>query len=950
HEGFRTAAENDPRIHFNPVAIDTVPLARHVMPELTRHRLNDVAAALHIPLENHHRALDDAICAGAIFANLYRRLAEPALKTLNRQLGQMDGALITRRKTPVHHIILLVRNYVGLYHLYRLVSESHIQFFNHRPRIPKSLLTYWRSGLILGSACEAGEIFRRVKKIYHQANSDYETAKSLLQQPAHKQLARYYDYLEIQPLTNNAYLLRVPDNGIESEEDLIDLNKLVVDLAALVKKPAVATCDSHFLEKEHGIYRDIMQTNMGFADAANQPDLYFRTTQEMIDCFAKDLGREIAYDLVVRNPRTIAASIQDDMRPFPDGSFPPLIESAAAEVETLTWETAHALYGREGALPDIVTRRIERELKAIIDNGFAVMYFIAHKLVKKSNEDGYIVGSRGSVGSSLVASLCGITEVNPLVPHYRCIECRYTEFIETGEYGSGYDLPAKNCPDCGAELFRDGQDIPFETFLGFDGDKQPDIDLNFSGEYQPEAHRYVVEMFGATHTYRAGTIGSYAEKNAEGLVRGYLEKHQLQANRARIRQLASGLNGVKRTTGQHPGGIVVIPKEREVYDFTPVQFPANDFKAPMTTTHFDFNSMHDTILKLDILGHMDPTMLKMLSDITGQNVTEIPIPDEKVMSLFVSNAALGLEPGQTSTDAATLGLPELGTPLARDMIKETKPSRFYNLVQLMGLSHGTDVWKGNAQDLIRNGTCTIDEVIGCRDGIMTSLIHWGIPSKTAFDIMEKVRKGRGLTPEQETLMREKMIPEWYIDSCKKIKYMFPKAHAAAYSISSLRIAWFKVYHPEAFYAAYFTVRAARQFDASIMCQPKTQIIQEMNRLKRLFHTDESTEKDKKTFELLELVEEMYARGIDFLPVDIMRSEASHFKVEGRGKVRPALDAIPGISPAMAEKIVKTREEGPFKSQEEVGQRCGLGTVALQALCDSGCLGDMPATNQIDLFS
>lgn len=950
YEGFRTEAENDPRIHFNPIAIDTLSLARFALPELRNHKLNTVAEHLGIRLEHHHRAYDDARCCGEIFARIYRRLDEPALPELNRRMGHIERDGIMQRRIPVYHIILLVKDYVGLYYLYRLVSESHTKYFNHRPRIPRSLLTYCRPGLMFGSACEAGEVFRMVKQVYQQCGSQFEPAADMLRQYTYKKTARYYDYLEIQPLTNNQYLLRVPDNGIDTEQDLINLNRLILELGSAAGRKVVATCDSHFKNREDSIYRTIMQANMGFKDAERQPEVYFRSTDEMLDCFRSYLNEEQTHEVVIANPNAIADQIQGGMRPFPDGSFPPLIASAGDEVIRLTWETARSLYEKDGVLPDLVTRRIEKELKSIIDNGFAVMYYIAYRLVKKSNEDGYIVGSRGSVGSSLVAGLCGITEVNPLAPHYRCAQCHYSEFMENGEYGSGFDLPSKNCPECGAPLIRDGQDIPFETFLGFDGDKQPDIDLNFSGEYQPRAHQYVVTMFGPTHTYRAGTIGSYAEKNAEGLVRSYLEKQNKTVNRARIRQMASGLNGVKRTTGQHPGGIVVIPKEREVYDFTPVQYPANDLDAAMTTTHFDFNSMHDTILKLDILGHMDPTMLKMLGDITGQDIVSIPIPDDQVMELFRSAEPLGIRPGTTSTDSGTLGLPELGTPMARDMIRETTPTRFYNLVQLMGLSHGTDVWKGNAQDLIREGTCTIDQVIGCRDGIMTSLIYYGLPAKASFDIMEKVRKGKGLTPDQEQLMREHQVPEWYIESCKKIKYMFPKAHAAAYSISSLRIAWFKVYHPEAFYSAYFTVRSQRQFDASVMCRPLPEIRLEMERLQQLIHNFEGGEKEKKMVELLELVEEMYARGISFLPVDIMASEATRFVVAEKGLIRPPFDTLPGISTSQGEKIVEARRDGPFKSQEELSRRCGLGPTAIQVLNEAGCCADLPATDQIDLFS
>ncbi|MGI6545675.1 MAG: PolC-type DNA polymerase III [Fastidiosipilaceae bacterium] len=950
YAGFDTPRPNDPRIHFNPTAVDTLALARHCLKNQKSYRLGDLAAALELETGELHRAVDDARLAARLFLKMWELLERPELSELNKQLGCMEATELTKRKTPVYHIIFLVNDEVGLYHLYRLVSESHIKYFNHRPRIPKSLLTYLRDGLTVGSACEAGQVFCAVKELYTKCGGDYELARKQLRDWKIRFLARYYDYLEIQPLTNNKYLLDLADNQIDDQTDLENLNRLVVELGEINGQKVVATCDTHFLNKEDKVFRGIMQTNMGYADADNQSNLYFRNTDEMLSEFSY-LGPEKAHQIVIEHTHAIASRIKPGLRPFPAGSFPPLINTAADDVRELTWATARSLYEKDGELPAIVRRRIEKELSSIIDNGFAVMYFISAKLVNQSMSDGYIVGSRGSVGSSFVATLCHITEVNPLIPHYRCPECKHSEFFDDGVYGSGYDLPAKDCPYCGTPLLRDGQDIPFETFLGFEGDKQPDIDLNFSSEYQPRAHQYVVEMFGAEHTFRAGTIGSYAEKNAEGLVRGWLEKHDQTANRARVRQLASGLNGVKRTTGQHPGGIVVIPKEREIYDFTPVQYPANDVNASMTTTHFDFKAMQETILKLDILGHMDPTMLKMLGDLTGEEIANIPIPDDKVMALFQSVEPLGITPGSTTTDSGTLGLPELGTPMARDMINETTPGSFYNLVQLMGLSHGTDVWKGNAQELIRDGVCTIDEVIGCRDGIMTSLIHWGLPSKASFDIMEKVRKGKNLSEEQLNLMREHHVPEWYIDSCEKIKYMFPKAHAAAYSISSLRVAWFKVYHPEAFYASYFTVRAAGSFDSTIMCGSKQDVLKQLRRLTESVKRFDATEKEKKSLELLELIEEMLARGIRFLPVDINLSQGSRFTVEGKGKIRPSLDSIPGISAAMGEKIVAEREAGaPFKNQEEAGGRCGLGPSSMASLRECGAFGELPESAQLDLFS
>ncbi len=945
YEGFRTRQVNDPRLKFNPPAVDTLALSRALIKDIDNHKLKTVCAHLGIELDRHHRADADAEACGRVFANLYQASKAGTLAELNQLVGKMGDEQILAHKQTVYHVVLLAKDDLGLYNLYRLVSDSHIRYFHMRPRIPKSLLQYFRSGLIVGSACERGEVFQAIREIYLQSGNQFEAARKSLWDKSLVRLSRFYDYLEIQPLCNNRFYLRNPDLGITTEEDLKNLNRLVVQLGEQLKKPVCATGDVHFIEKRHGEYRKILQADMGFSDAEDQAELYYRTTGEMLDEFAF-LGEQTAREVVISNPNRIADQIQDDMLPFPDGSFPPIIASAAEDVRQSTWDTALSIYGRDGVVPELVKSRVERELSSIIDNGFAIMYYIAEKLVKKSNDDGYIVGSRGSVGSSLVATLCGISEVNPLPPHYVCPGCHYSEFVDTGEYGSGYDLPDKACPECGAGLLREGQDIPFETFLGFNGDKQPDIDLNFSGEYQARAHRFIEEMFGSSHTFRAGTIGGYAEKNAMAIVSNYFKEQEKYATQAEISRLSNGLIGVKRTTGQHPGGIVVVPKEREIFDFTPIQHPADKKTAGTITTHFDFNAMHDTILKLDILGHDDPTMLKMLGDLTGVDVRTIPIPDAKVMSLFQSTEALGIPDGTATSGAATLGLPEMGTFMARDMIRETRPSRFFDLVQLMGLSHGTDVWKGNAQELIRQNICTIDEVIGCRDSIMTWLIHKNLPPKAAFDIMEKVRKGRGLSEEHEQLMRDNNVPDWYIESCKKIRYMFPKAHAAAYTISSLRIAWFKVYHPEAYYCAYFTVRAD-EFDSRIMCQPPDKIRFSREQRRKVFR--ESTDREQKMYYILEIVEEMQLRGIDFVPIDLYESQATAFVQIEKGLIRPPLNAIPSISTAISESIVRARADGPFKSRDELMRRAGIGQSAVEILTEAGCLEGLPATSQIDLF-
>lgn len=911
--------------------VDTVALARVLLPQLNRFKLDTVAKALHVQLQHHHRAVDDAECTAGIYLKFMEMLKLQGAENFDAVNELGSASLDQIKKLPTYHVIILAKNDVGRVNLYRLVSFSHLQYYNRRPRIPKSALNQYREGLIVGSACEAGELFRAVL----EGKSEPEIAR----------IVDFYDYLEIQPIGNNAFLLR-EDNDINSEADLQELNRRIVRLGEQFNKPVVATCDVHFLNPEDEVYRRIIMAGKGFKDADQQAPLFLRTTEEMLKEFAY-LGSEKAEEVVITNTNKIA-DMCEKISPVRPDKCPPVIPDSDKTLRTICYNRAHEIYGEE--LPPIVTERLERELNSIISNGFAVMYIIAQKLVWKSNDDGYLVGSRGSVGSSFVATMAGITEVNPLSPHYYCEDCHYYDFdsedVKAYAGRAGCDMPDKNCPVCGAPLRKEGFDIPFETFLGFKGNKEPDIDLNFSGDYQGNAHRYTEVIFGEGHTFRAGTVGTLADKTAFGYVKKYYEEHGQRKRVCEINRIVEGCVGVRRTTGQHPGGIIVLPHGEEIYSFTPIQHPANDTETDIITTHFDYHSIDHNLLKLDILGHDDPTMIRMLEDLTGLNAKDIPLDDKSVMSLFQSTEALGVTPEEIlGCPLGSLGIPEFGTDFVIQMLQDTKPQSFSDLVRISGLSHGTDVWLGNAQTLIQEGKATIATAICTRDDIMTYLIRMGLDSEQSFTIMESVRKGKGLKPEWEKEMKEHDVPDWYIWSCKKIKYMFPKAHAAAYVMMAYRIAYCKVYYPLAYYAAYFSIRASA-FNYELMCLGHERLLAHMKEYKKNY--DSLTKKEQDTYKDMKSVQEMYARGFEFIPIDINRADASRFQIID-GKLMPSLCSIDGLGDKAAEAVVEAVKDGPFLSKDDFWQRTKVPKSVIDVMSDLGLLGDLPETNQLSLF-
>lgn len=925
-------------VDFNPTYVDTVAMARYLLPSLNRFKLDTVAKAVGVNLDNHHRAVDDAACTAEIFVKFIVMLEERGITDLTQLNEQGSNSVENILKMPTYHAIILATCDQGRTNLYNLISLSHITYFNRRPRIPKSEFIKYRNGLLLGSACEAGELYR-----------------ALLNGRPEEEISRiveFYDYLEIQPLGNNAFMLRDEDSPIETEEDIININKRIVKLGEDFGKLVVATCDVHFLDPEDEVYRRIIMAGKGFKDADDQAPLYLRTTEEMLEEFSY-LGSAKAEEVVITNTNKIA-DMCEKISPVRPDKCPPVIENSDQMLRDICYNKAHKMYG--DPLPEVVHARLERELNSIISNGYAVMYIIAQKLVWKSNEDGYLVGSRGSVGSSFVATMSGITEVNPLQAHYLCEECKYVDFdsdvVKSYAGRCGCDMPDAVCPNCGKPLKKEGFDIPFETFLGFKGDKEPDIDLNFSNEYQSKAHKYTEVIFGEGQTFKAGTVGTLADKTAYGYVKNYYEERGVKKRRCEIERIAAGCTGIHRTTGQHPGGIIVLPVGENINTFTPVQRPANDMTVDITTTHFDYHSIDHNLLKLDILGHVDPTMIRMLQDLTGLDPTTIPLDDKAVMSLFAHTKALGIEPEDIGgTTLGALGIPEFGTDFAIGLVEEAKPTQFIDLVNIAGLSHGTDVWLGNAQTLIQEGKATISTCICTRDDIMTYLINKGLEADSAFKIMEAVRKGmvaKGKAdrwPEWKQDMIDHDVPDWYIWSCEKIKYMFPKAHAAAYVMMGWRIAYCKVFYPLAYYAAYFSVRATG-FDYEIMCLGKERLERHLKDLKS--RKDSLSNKEQDVVKDGRIVQEMYARGFTFMPIDIYRAEPHRFQIID-GKLMPSLNSIEGLGDNAAIAIAEAAKDGPFLSKDDFRQRTKAPKTVIELMSDLGLFGDLPDSNQLSLF-
>lgn len=918
---------NDLGLAFTPTVVDTVPLCRFLYPELKSVKLNLVAKYLGVKLESHHRAVDDAKATADILVECFKKIKEELEVETLEDLNKIFLEKVDIKKLPTYHIIILAKTQAGIRNLYKLVSEAHIDNFFRRPRTKRSRLMEMREGLIIGGACEAGEIYRSVVG----GKSDEEI----------KDVMSFYDYVEIQPIANNAYMIE--KGSVKDEDELKDINRKIYDIAKEINKPTVATCDVHFLDPHDEAFRRIIMAGQGFGDADNQPPLYLRTTEEMLKEFSY-LGSDIAKEVVIKNPQAIANSVEENLKPIPDETYPPKIEGADDDIRNMTMNKVHSIYG--DSLPEVVQKRLDKELNSIINNGYAVLYLIAQKLVAKSYSDGYLVGSRGSVGSSFVATMSDITEVNGLPPHYVCPKCKKSHFFLDGSVSSGADLEDKDCPDCGVPYIKDGHDIPFETFLGFEGDKEPDIDLNFSGDNQGDIHKYTEVLFGKGYVFKAGTIGTVAEKTAYGFVKKYLDQKGIIVSQAEIERLTIGCTGIKRTTGQHPGGIMVVPNYTDVYNFTPIQRPADDSTSDVTTTHFDYHSISGRLLKLDILGHDDPTVLRMLQDITGLDPKTIPLNDKKVLSLFISPEALGVTKEELECEVGSYGLPEFGTKFVRQMLVDTQPQTFSDLVRISGLSHGTDVWLNNAQYFIKEGYTTLRDCIATRDDIMVYLMYKGVEPKTAFTIMESVRKGKGLTEDFEKTMKENNVEDWYIESCKRIKYMFPKGHAVAYVMMAVRVAYYKVYYPLAYYATYFTVRGADDFDADLVCKGETAVHAKLQELYAL--GNQATVKDKGLITVLELSFEMYKRGFKMLKVDLYKSDATKFLIVDNA-LRPPLSSLQGVGVNAAKSIAEARKDGEFISKEDLRLRSKVSKTVIETLSNHGCLEGMSETNQLSLF-